>query len=100
MTLIVAGTVRVPPERIETFRPYMQAMIESTRQEAGCLEYSYAVDVLDPGLVRVFEVWRDHASLAAHFTTSHMVEWRSMWGNFGVSDRRLIAYEVASQDDM
>ena len=55
---------------------------------------------LDPGLIRVFEVWRDEAALAAHFTTSHMVEWRSNWGKFGVFERRLFAYEVASQEPM
>ncbi len=100
MTLVLAGTVRIPPEQVATFRPYMTAMVGLSRQEDGCEEYSYAEDILEPGLIRVFEVWRDHAALAAHFTSSHMVEWRSTWTNFGVSDRRIIAYEVASQEPM
>ncbi|MFM8755107.1 MAG: hypothetical protein ACKODL_10560 [Phenylobacterium sp.] len=29
--------------------------------------------------------------------TPHMAEWRAHWPNFGVSDRRLFAYEIASQ---
>lgn len=100
MKIIVAGTVRVPPSQLETFRPYMVAMIDLSRGEDGCLEYSYAEDVLDRGLIRVFEVWRDEASLAAHLTTSHLAEWRSVWPKFGVSERRLIAYEVAGQEPM
>ena len=27
MTVLVAGTVRVPPENLERFRPHMQAML-------------------------------------------------------------------------
>ena len=48
MTVVVAGTVRLPPENLEAFRP-------------------------------------------------HMATWRSHWPEFGVSDRRLFAYETASE---
>ena len=97
MSLIVAGTVRVPPQNIERFRPHMQAMLDSSRAEDGCLAYSYAVDVADPGLIRVFEAWRDQAALDAHFQTPHMATWRAAWPSFGVSDRKLSLYEVASE---
>ena len=97
MSVIIAGTVRVPPENLERFRPHMQAMLDASRAEDGCLVYSYAIDVLDPGLVRVFEAWRDDAALQAHFQAPHMADWRAVWPEFGVSDRRLSLYEVASE---
>ncbi|WP_293322172.1 putative quinol monooxygenase [Phenylobacterium sp.] len=97
MSLIIAGTIRVPPERLDAFRPHMIAMLEASRAEDGCLVYSYAEDVAEPGLIRVFEVWRDQAALDAHFQTPHLAAWRAAWPEFGVSDRRLIAYEVASE---
>lgn len=97
MTVLVAGTVRVPPENLERFRPHMQAMLAASRAEDGCLTYSYALDVAEPGLVRVFEAWRDQAALDAHFTQPHMAEWRAAWPQFGVSDRRLSLYEVAAE---
>ena len=97
MTLIIAGTVRVPPENIAAFRPHMLAMLTTSRAEDGCHEYSYAVDVADPGLIRIFEAWRDQAALDAHFQTPHMATWRSHWPAFGVSDRKLFAYETASE---
>ena len=96
MTLIIAGTVQVPPENLEQFKPHMQAMLTASRAEDGCLEYSYAVDVAEPGLVRIFEAWRDQAALDAHFQTPHMTIWRSRWPEFGVSDRRLTLYEIAA----
>jgi len=97
MTLIVAGTVRVPPENLASIRPHMLAMLAASRAEDGCIEYSYAQDVAEPGLIRVFEAWRDQDALAAHFKTEHMATWRAAWPGFGVSDRRLFAYEVADQ---
>jgi len=97
MTVIVAGTVRVPPENVDSFRPQMAAMIAASRAEGGCEAYAYAEDVVEPGLMHVFEVWRDQAALEAHFQTSHMAAWRAAWPAVGVSDRRLTKYEVAGQ---
>ena len=31
------------------------------------------------------------------FKTAHMAVWRAVWPSFGVSERRLFAYEVASE---
>ena len=97
MSLIVAGTVRVPPENLDRFRPHMKAMMEASRAEDGCAAYGYAEDVAEPSLIHVFECWRDQAALEAHFKTPHMAEWRSHWPSFGVSDRRLTAYEVGAE---
>jgi quinol monooxygenase YgiN len=97
MSVIIAGTVRVPPENLARFRPHMERMLAASRAEDGCLAYSYAVDVEDPGLIRIFEAWRDQAALDAHFKTPHLADWRAAWPQFGVSDRRLVAYETASE---
>ncbi len=100
MSLIIAGTVRVPPESLDAFRPHMIAMLTATRAEDGCLAYSYTVDVEDPGLIRVYEAWRDAAALDAHFKAPHLADWRASWPKYGVSDRKLFAYEVASEREV
>jgi quinol monooxygenase YgiN len=97
VSVLIAGTVRLPPENLDRFRPHMEKMLRASRLEDGCLTYSYAVDVEDPGLIRVFEAWRDETALKAHFETPHMAEWRAAWPQFGVSDRRLSLYEVAAK---
>ena len=97
MTIIIAGTVRIPPQNLAAFRPHQDAMLAASRAEDGCLTYSYAVDVQDPGLIRVFEAWRDQAAIDAHFKAPHMDAWREVWPQFGVYDRQLSLYEVASE---
>jgi quinol monooxygenase YgiN len=97
MTVLIAGTMRVAPENLPGLKPHMQKMLAASRAEDGCLEYSYGEDVAEPGLIRVFEAWRDQAAIEAHFKAPHMAEWRAAGARLGVADRRLFAYEVASQ---
>jgi quinol monooxygenase YgiN len=97
VNLIVAGTVRVPPASLGGLRPHMAAMMAASQAEDGCFDYTYAEDVTEPGLIHVFERWRDQGALDAHVKTPHMAAWRAVWPSFGVSERRLFAYEVASE---
>jgi quinol monooxygenase YgiN len=97
MTLIIAGTVRVPSENLARFKPHMEAMLAASRAEDGCITYSYAEDVVERGLIRVFEAWRDQAAIEAHFQAPHMAAWRAAWPAFGVSDRQLSLYDVAAE---
>ncbi len=93
--LLIVGTVRAPPERIAELRPAAARMIEATRTEAGCLQYAFAEDVLDPGLIHMSELWRDKAALEAHFASAHMAAWRAAGRDLGIRDRDVKIYEVA-----
>jgi len=74
----------------------MKAVIEATRQEDGCLSYSFGEDVLEPGLIVVAEAWRDEASLGAHLGSAHFAAWRDAGAALGVHDRQLTVYEAVS----
>ena len=92
--IVIIGSFRVPPSMIEIVRPVMETMIRASRAEDGCIEYSYALDVLDEGLVRVSEKWRDRDALEAHFRTAHIAEWRAQISALAMSERELTAYET------
>jgi len=92
--LLIIGTIRLPPDRLEQARPVMERMIMASRAEPGCLGYSYAQDVLDAGLIHVSEAWSDRAALEAHFKSAHISEWRGSWAELGISDRKLTLYET------
>ena len=49
------GTVRLPAEIVDAARPVMQRMAGASFAEEGCLEYTYAQDMFDPGLIHVKE---------------------------------------------
>jgi quinol monooxygenase YgiN len=92
--LLIVGTVRLPAGFLEVARPSMASMLEASRAEAGCLEYSYAVDVLDPGLIHVKERWMDRAALDKHFKSAHIAAWRATWPSLGIGERNLYLYDV------
>jgi quinol monooxygenase YgiN len=94
--LLVLGTIRLPPENLEAARGAMAQMIRASRDEPGCIDYAYAEDVLQPGLIRVTEIWQDQAVLDAHFASPHIAAWRAAWPDLGIGDRELTAYEVAA----
>jgi quinol monooxygenase YgiN len=94
--LILAGSVRLPPENLEAARPTMQAMIEASRAEPGCIAYSFAPDLLEPGLIRIFEVFRDLEAQQLHAASQHMKDWRAAWPALGIGERQITRYEVAS----
>ena len=96
MTLLVVGTFRLPPSNILLARSAMLRMVEASRAEDGCIEYSYAEDMVEPGLIRVQEHWRDQPSLHRHFASEHIAAWRAEWATLGICNRNLKLYEVGA----
>ncbi|MBZ9740112.1 MULTISPECIES: putative quinol monooxygenase [unclassified Mesorhizobium] len=92
--LLIIGTIRLPPDRLDEARPVMERMASASRAEDGCLEYSYAQDVFEPGLIRVTEVWSDRIALDAHFRAPHLADWRASWPGLGIGERNLVLYEA------
>ena len=70
--LIVLADARFDPAQTSEIIAIARPMIEASRAEAGCAGYDYAFDMLEPGLMRVREWWRDEQALRDHFATPHM----------------------------
>ncbi len=94
MAIVVIGQFRLPAERMEKARPMLRKVMEATRAEAGCIEYNYAEDVLDPGLIRVSEIWETRAQLAAHLKTPHMAVWGEERAALGLTGRHITVFEA------
>jgi len=92
--LLIIGTVRLPAVNLAMARPAMQRMVAASRAEPGCITYNYAEDLFDPGLIHISELWSDRAALDLHFATDHIAQWRSAWPELGITDRKLVLYEV------
>jgi quinol monooxygenase YgiN len=96
--LLIIGTVRMPPATSPDARPAMTDMIAASRAEPGCIEYVYAEDVLEAGLIHVKEVWSSREALEQHFQSHHIAQWRSCWKDLQISNRSLRLYEVGDAE--
>ena len=92
--ILVLGTVKLAPERLDGAREAMARMVAASRAEAGCIAYSYAQDLADPETIHVVEKWRDRDALSEHFATPHMAEWRGVMGGLGLTGRALRVFET------
>lgn len=64
--LIIAGKMQVEPgSRDEVLRSREQMMRES-RAEAGCHDYVFSADPIEPGTIYLYERWESKEALAAH----------------------------------
>lgn len=100
MRVGIIGSFRFPPERLDQARDAMHRVIEATRAEAGCIQYNYGEDVLDPGLIRVSELWESREHLTAHFAAPHMTTWQHERAALGLSERQITVYELGASEEV
>ncbi len=70
--IVIAVTIPVKPEAREEARTLFTVLEEATRQEAGCLSYTFYADRHDPNTLFLFEEWESEEALANHYQTEHM----------------------------
>ena len=92
--IVIAGTVRLPPENVAAALPHIRALVEATLAEDGCSVYAYSEDLLSPGLIHIAETWRDMDALKAHFKAPHIAVWREASAALGIHDRDLSMFEA------
>ena len=90
----IIGEIRVRPEAVAAARTAMQAMIEASRAEEGCILYAFAEDVLEPGVIRISEKWESWEALKAHGATDHMATWRAALADIDILGRDVVAFEM------
>ena len=85
--IVIGVTLHVPSDEFEAFRPAIEALITASRAEPGVMSYSFAIDVVDPELIRIFEIYTDRAALDRHMASAHFQNWRSKSTNFARKER-------------
>jgi quinol monooxygenase YgiN len=69
--IVIAGRARLHAHELEDAIRAGSRMAATSREEPGCLDYRFSIDIDDPLIVRVFEHWESADALEAHFATSH-----------------------------
>jgi quinol monooxygenase YgiN len=64
--VIVGGTFELEGRSREQFLSERFGLMQRSRAEHGCLEYTFSADPLDPSRVVLFEIWASREDLDAH----------------------------------
>jgi len=92
--LIVLAKAKVGAGAIDRAREAISTMVEASRAEEGCIEYTFTLDVLDTTSMHIVEKWKDEAALAAHFATPHMAAFGKAIADLDVEIIEAIKYEA------
>ncbi|MFX0574965.1 putative quinol monooxygenase [Nocardia nepalensis] len=78
MTLHVVAEFRANPGREDRLRTALEAMIEPSLAEPGCLVYQPYTDPNDSTRMVLIEEWTGPEALDEHFTTPHFFHVRDV----------------------
>ena len=92
----VFGTLRFPPENIESVLPHLQVFVKATQENDGCVLYEVGEDPFDKGLIRFSELWPNRESLDKHLKTPHIEPWREQARKYGLMERIFNSYDISS----
>jgi quinol monooxygenase YgiN len=94
--IVIAGQIRIDPNKREKAVAMALEMMEESRKEAGCISYSFTGDLADPARFWIFEEWESADALKVHFETPHMARFQAAIGDLGVQEMTVQRYEVSS----
>lgn len=74
--IIVYGIIETTSESIAALTDAIIKMEKATREEAGCIDYTFSVAISDPSCIRISEKWESAEALKAHMSAPHMGEFQ------------------------
>ncbi|MEO1101695.1 MAG: putative quinol monooxygenase [Pseudomonadota bacterium] len=95
--IIIEASARIPDGAWDSAKSAMEAMILASREEEGCIEYAYSLDILDTSVMRIIERWKDMDALKFHFATPHMATFRAALAELAPSDLSIRMYDAEPQ---
>lgn len=93
-SIIISGLIDLAPDKLEPALDAARPLIEGARNEDGCLAYDWTIETGHPGRMRVFELWKDEACLAAHFQSEWYLKMRDLIGSYGLIAADTAKYRV------
>jgi quinol monooxygenase YgiN len=92
--IVAVGSFRLALQYHDQFRAAISRLIENTRTERGCLQYTVSIDVEDAELIHYCEVWQDGDCLKDHMESACMKRFYEDVGQLGLSSPHVLQYEA------
>ena len=98
--LLIEGTFNLEPADRDPFLEAAKAVMAETLKEDGCHSYCFSPDIIDSGMVHIFEKWESQDHLSAHMKADHIRTFGRALKPLTILSRKFTQYEVASEKPM
>jgi len=92
--IVVNAIVETNPANIEAMKTAISVMEQASQAEPGCTDYTFSVELNDPGKLRITECWESMEALSAHFQTAHMEVFQAAMANKPPEGMQVNFYEA------
>lgn len=92
--IVVNVAVDIDPENLSAMKEGIATMEAASRAEAGCLDYTFSVELNDPSRLRITEKWETVEALAAHFQAPHMGAFQALMASYPPKGMEAFFYEA------
>ena len=93
--IVLVVSIETSAASIAAIKDAVAAMETASRAEAGCRDYTFAVELNDPDRLRITECWADTAALKSHFETPHMAAFNQAMASAGSRSVNIACYEAS-----
>jgi quinol monooxygenase YgiN len=75
--IVVNARARASTESILVLKNVINTLEIETKKEKGCIDYAFSIDINNPNMLRISELWEDLKSLQDHLETKHVEDFRA-----------------------
>ena len=92
--IVVNAVVTSTPEDIAATQEAIRVMEVASRDEPGCDDYTFSVELNNTSVLRITEKWHSLEALNAHMASPHMAAFQKVMGERPPVAMELTFYEV------
>jgi quinol monooxygenase YgiN len=92
--IVINARIQATTETVAALKDAILTMQTETATEEGCEDYTFSVELGDPGAIRITERWANEDALKAHFLTPHMATFQAAMQEHPPQGMDLHCYEV------
>ena len=92
--IVVNAVIESTAEDIAALKDAIGTMEAASRAEDGCEDYTFSVELNNPGVLRITEKWNSVEDLKAHFGEPHMATFQAAMADHAPASLDVKFYEV------
>jgi quinol monooxygenase YgiN len=92
--IVVNAVIESTVDDIAALKEAIAAMETASRAEDGCQDYTFSVELNNPGVIRITEKWNSVDDLKTHFGEPHMATFQAAMADNAPASLDVKFYEV------